>query len=362
MKAFYSSKREEYEHLRRGVALASASAMQKVMFSGPAALDGINRVVLGDVSRLAVGRLMSTYMTKPDGSVYADVYIWNQGDTYLLVGESSGSGRLIDFIGELAQLPRGCDAADVSAEFGLIGVDGPFSWELLKEEMTVRMLGLRYLEVASEQTLAGIPVDVLRTGKTGEFGYLLKCGAADTDKLWEAVLAAGKPLGAIRYGTEAFDLAKLENRFTNMEREGADARNVLELNCRIMVSREKGDYVGREAIEEALEAGIERRIIGIRFDGEGPLPEPGAGVRYQGASIGTVASADYSYALECRIGLAFLATDYAYVGCTYHVDGAGPAGTVSAPFLFNRSLTIRPQEDSIHTVDWSLKSVDAVAA
>ena len=169
--------------------------MQRVKFAGAAALEGINRVVLGDVARLAVGRLMSTYMTRPDGSVYADVYIWNQGDTFVLFGESADPGRFVDFIHEHGQLPGGCEVTDVAGEFGLIGLDGPFSWELLKDEVSIRTIGLRYLDVMPQQMLAGVQVDLLRAGKTGEFGYLLKCAAADTGKLWDALLAAGVPLG-----------------------------------------------------------------------------------------------------------------------------------------------------------------------
>jgi aminomethyltransferase len=357
-----NSKREEYDRLRRGVVLTSASAMQKLKFSGSTALDGVNRVVLGDVSRLAVGRLMSTPMLKPDGSVYADVYLWNQGDTYLLLGESNTPGRFIDFISEHGGLHNDCEASDVSDEFGLIGLDGPFSWELLKDEVSVRTLGLRYLEAMPDQMLAGIPLDILRAGKTGEFGYLLKCAAEDSDRLRDALLELGRPLGLQPCGTEALELAKLENRFTNMKREGFAALNVLELNVRIMVSREKGDYVGREAIEAVLDQGLKRRIIGIRFDADASLPELGAEVRYAGETIGVVASVDFSYTLECGIGLAFIDVDYAYVGCTYELHGGVTVRTVSAPFVFNRSLTIRPQEDSIHTVDWSIKAAASTAS
>ena len=147
-----------------------------------------------------------------------------------------------------------------------------------------------------------------------------------------------------------------------MKREGSAAQNVLELNCRVVVSREKGDYVGREAVEEAMDGGLKRRIVGIRCDESACLPEIGASVRYGGEEIGEVVAADRSYGLDNSvIGLAFISLDYAYAGCTYQVDGVGAVQTVSAPFLLNRSLMIRPQEDSIHTVDWSIIKGAAVA-
>jgi hypothetical protein len=55
--------------------------------------------------------------------------------------------------------------------------DGPFAWELLKEVVGVKVLGVRYLAALEEEAVADVPVTVLRAGKTGEYGYLVMAPA-----------------------------------------------------------------------------------------------------------------------------------------------------------------------------------------
>jgi len=357
MKPFYTSKENEYQHLRRGVAISNWQHLSKVQVKGPEALEVINRLIISDAARIPIGRLSSTYILNSDGSVFADIYVWNQGESFLVIAEGPAPGALIEHMQTYGKPTGQTIATDVSDEMEIFGVDGPFAWELLKELVGVKILGLRYLEVISGQTIGGIPVDILRAGKTGEFGYFIVAPAPSAPAVWNALLEKGKDFDAAEYGHEALDLCKLENRFTGMQNEGAQATNALELNCRILVGRDKEEYIGKDAIEKALTEGIEKRVIGLCFDDSGIVHvEQGDIVEYQGQQIGTIAAANFSYLLGHEIAVAFIQNDYAFVGCGYEVKTiAGPfsAHTVSAPFVFNNSLKVRPQEDSFFTVDWS---------
>jgi glycine cleavage system aminomethyltransferase T len=365
MQPVYSSKHDEYDHIRHGVTLADESRCQKVMFHGPEALSAINGIVMSDVARLPIGRLMSSFILNTDGSLFGDVYVWNEGDSYFVFGETRRWQPILDMVRNDAGVPGLACAEDVTDRASLLALDGPFAWELLKEQLGVKILGLRYLEAMPQQTLLGTTVDVLRVGKTGEFGYVLKCDAEHSRELWQRLLEAGALLGLTPCGSQALELCRLENRFPNIAREGARAANPLELNCRVLVSRDKGDYLGREAVEAVMATGPARRIIGIRapLGAERGLAE-GAEVRYAERPIGTVVAADRSPTLGTDIALALLDSEYAYVGCSYDAItavGVQRVLTVSAPFIFNRSLSIRPQEDSFYTVSWSAKPVPKAA-
>jgi aminomethyltransferase len=365
MKSFNTSKENEYRHLRNGVGLSNWQHLSKIEITGADALDIVNRLVLSDASRIPIGRLTSTYLLNSNGTVFADAYVCNQGDRYLLISEGPTPVEVFQHVQNHGNLSHPGDAVDVTDQKALFGVDGPFSWELLKQLVGVKILGLRYLETMPGQTIAGAPVEVLRAGKTGEFGYLLLCPAAASDAVWQALQAAGTAFGAAECGFEAINLCRLENRFVNLVSEASKAANVLELNCRIMIVRDKDDYTGKEAVEGALANGIQRRLIGLCLDQQGETAiEPGAAVEYQGNKIGQVATSGYSFVLGRQIAVALLDTAYAYVGLAYQIqtaNGLQTAQTVSAPFVFNNSLKIRPQEDSFFTVDWSY-GLKAVAA
>ena len=239
----------------------------------------------------------------------------------------------------------------------MLGIDGPFAWEVLKELVGVRILGLRYLETMADQNLGGIATDIIRAGKTGEYGYILKCRAEDGEALRAKLMKAGEVFHLMPCSAATLDVCKLENRFTNVFKEGAASKNVLELNCRIQVSSDKGEYVGKEVVEELMAKGISRRLIGLTIEGA-KAPAEGSAISYKGTTIGELVSSSFSWSLDSGIGLGLLSSEFAYVGCEYHV-GEASAKTVSAPFIFNKSLQIRPQEDSFKTVDWSFKPSQA---
>jgi glycine cleavage system T protein (aminomethyltransferase) len=357
MNPFYSSKEDEYRHLRCGVGITDWSHLSKVQVTGPDAVDLVNRLVISDVSKIAAGRLTSTYMLDPGGRIFADCYVWNQGNAWLIVSEGPSSQDVLEHIGAAAKLPRRGETWDVTADRAMFGVEGPFAWQLLGELLGKNVLRLRYLDALPRQRLADVNVDILRAGKTGEFGYLVVCPMNAARRVWEALLHAGRDFDAIPCGMDALELCKFENGFINLRHEGARAHSALELNCRALLCRAKTDYIGKEAIEGTLSAGLKRHSVGLSLEDRGVISiHPGAAVEYRGEEIGTIGSADYSFMLGCEIALAFLDREYAYAGCLYDVQtdvGLKAARTVSAPFVFNNSLKVGP-EDNFFAADWSL--------
>ena len=345
--ARYSSVEEEHRRLRSGIGITDYSYFGKFVLTGPGALALANRVTLVDAIRLPINKIAPSFMLNEDGSVLCELYVVNQGDGYLLLTEGRDAETVLAVVtAERERVAGSVEIVDLTESTALIGLDGPFAWELAKEFFGTRVLGVRYLDVIPNQQVGDVPVTVYRAGKTGEFGYWIHVDAARAAQVWQRLLEEGKDFDLAPCGTEAVDLCKLENRFVNMEREGAQASNVLELNTRIMVDPEKEDYRGREAVVDGM---VRRRLIGLLIDSGAAVPEIGAAVQYQGTTIGAVANSGFSYTLGNTIAVALLDQAYAYVGLDYEVkaaDATYAARTVSAPFVFNRSLTVRPQEHS----------------
>jgi glycine cleavage system aminomethyltransferase T len=345
--ARYTSVEEEHRRLRAGIGLTDYSYFGKFSFTGPGALELANRVSLVDVVRLPINKIAPSFMLNPDGSVLCEAYVANRGDGYVLLTEGRNPEVVLECITEEAGRVEGrVEIEDLTRSTALIGLDGPFAWELAKEFFGMRILGVRYLDVVPGQRIDDIPVTVYRAGKTGEYGYWMQVEVERAVEVWDRLLEAGNEFDLEPSGYEAVDLCKLENRFVNMEREGAMASNVLELNTRILVDPEKGEYRGSDGVDDAV---VTRRLIGLHVDAGSVAPAIGAEVQYQGTTIGAVANSGFSYTLGKTIAVVLMDEAYAYVGLDYDVrteEGMCPAHTVSAPFVLNRSLTIRPQEHS----------------
>lgn len=351
--AVYDTVENEYRRIRKGIALTDSSHYGKFKVEGTGAVDLINRISFADAVRVPINRMMPSYVLNEDGSLFCEMFVANYGDYYRILSEGVEPEKLFALLREEIE-KRAPDTfiTDETQTQSLIGLDGPYSWELLKEFMGASIIGVRYLEIVSGNQLDGIPFTLYRAGKTGEYGYLLQVDTDHVIGLWQTLLELGQRFDLRPAGYQALDLCRMENRFANMHHEAGLAKHVLELNTRVMVSRDKEDYIGRVAVEEKLDNGIERRLIGMTLE-EGQIGQPslecGDGVYSDDDKIGEIANLGFSFTLNRWIALAFLDVDYAYAGLDYRLGGQGGdygAKTVSAPFIFNQSLRIRPQEDS----------------
>lgn len=339
----------EYHALRNSLALSDNCHYGKFAIQGAGAQDAVNQVVMADAARLAIGRATWTFMLREDGSVLCDVYVICVGDDYWLLSEGANPAEVHAAIQAAAE-EHSATLEDHTQTMAIIGIDGPYAWELLKDLVGVKILGLRYLEFLEDQGIGGEKVQIIRAGKTGEFGYQVMVDAAGVGEVWAAMKEAGKAYDAACAGYDSLERCRLENRFINMHREGAAVASPLELNCRVMVDQEKEEFTGSDALQQAMQADLPKRIVGLSIEGSAEdVPSLEAKVSAEGQPLGTVVNSGFSPLLGKPIALALLDNECAFVGLDIEVESESKtlaARTVSAPFVFNKSMVVRPQEDS----------------
>ncbi len=347
--AVCSSLSEEYTCIRERVALSNQNHYSKYEITGAEAVEFLSFINLPDIARLPIGKTASSFLLNEQGGVFCECYVVSSGKSYMLLTEGRTHDEVSAYLSEQS-LNFDVNVHDVTDEVAMLQLDGPFAWELLKDLIGVKILGLRYLETLENQRIANVAVQIIRSGKSGEFGYSLLTPASDAAALWDELVRVGERYDLLPVGFDALDLCRLENRFPNVRIDCAKVANPLEMNCRVMFDREKDEHLGRSAIEALLATGPSRRIIGFTLVDDGDqVPELGTQVSLAGNTIGEVVNAGYSFTLKKVIGLALVASDIAYVGLQYQIgDAARVAETTSAPFIYNKSLEIRPQEHSFH--------------
>lgn len=349
----YETVEAEYRKIRKGITLTDCSYVGNFRLEGPDAFRLLDRISFAGLNRLTLGRLLPSYVLDEEGGLFCEVLVADAGDGYRLISEGADPVQVRALLDATAA-SGGLDVAiiDETQTQSFIGLNGPYSWELLKSLIGPSAIGLRALETLPGNQVDGILFAVHRVDKAGEYGYLLQVDHDYLLALWQQLLEVGRRFEIAPVGYEAVDLCKLENRLTNIHREARSAAHVLELNTRVLVRRDGSDYRGRSAIEKALSDGIKRRLIGMMVEDERaaqPLIEPGDGVYADGVRVGDIAHCAFSFALRRWLILAFLAVDYAYVGLRYQLGSRrGDCGvrTVSAPFTVSESLRIRPRQDS----------------
>ncbi|MEJ1974574.1 MAG: glycine cleavage system aminomethyltransferase GcvT [Lacunisphaera sp.] len=208
----YKSILDEHKAVRQRAGLFDVSHMGEADVKGPDALKFLQHLVTNDCSKLFPGRILYTVMCYPTGGVVDDLLVYMRGpDDYFLC---INAGNIVKDIAWMQEQAKGfnCTVADRSADYGQLAIQGPKAVEIVQALTKSVLADIKYYHFA-EGEVAGVKCIISRTGYTGEDGVELYCAAADTEKLAEAVLAAGAPLGLELTGLGARDSLRLEAGF-----------------------------------------------------------------------------------------------------------------------------------------------------
>jgi aminomethyltransferase len=207
---------------------------------------------------------------------------------------------------------------DISAEVGLLAVQGPRAEALLQPLTDVPLGEIGYYPVAAGK-IAGAQCFISRTGYTGEDGFELYCRERDTVSLWDAISAAG----AQPVGLGARDSLRLEMGFALYGNEIDDTITPLEAGLAWIVKLEKGaPFVGDAALRSQKQRGVTRRLVGFRLEGRG-FPRHGYPVYHQGREVDIVRSGTMSPSLGAGIGTTYLPAAVAKPGTRFEVECRG---------------------------------------
>ncbi len=136
------------------------------------------------------------------------------------------------------------------------------------------MSTLRYFRKTSG-TIAGIPVDISRTGYTGDLGYEIWVDAVRGEALWDALVAAGQPYEITPTGMLALDVARIEAGLILLDVDYVGARKALvadqkytpfELGLGRLVTLDKEPFIGQQALRREAASGSDRQLVGLVAD------------------------------------------------------------------------------------------------
>ena len=178
--------------------------------------------------------------------------------------------------------------------------------------------------------MAEVPAVLSRTGYSGELGYELFYPRDYAEHLWDAVMGAGRDLGAVPAGLGALRSVRMEKAYPLYGLDLNDTTSPLEANLAWAVDLDKDAYIGQEALRRQRDDGVERLLLGIAFADLAYVPEIGDAVSLDGEQVGAVTSADRGHALGTALALAYLPSwaNGAEVTVT-STDGSSAMGTVA---------------------------------
>ena len=315
----YASILEEHRTVRSAVGLFDLSHMGEIEIDGPEAVAFLRHAVASDPGALVVGQAQYSMLCHDDGGIIDDLIIYRLADgRFWVVCNASNREAVVEQLNEL--LVRGdfdVSLDDRSDRTALVAPQGPNAAALVAELTDVDLDVIGNYRSA-HGAVAGIDCLVARTGYTGEDGFELFCDADRARELWEALTAAGQSHGLRPCGLGARDTLRLEAGMPLYGNELDRDTNPFEVNLGRVVKLEKGDFVGRAALQAIALAGPARKLIGLQML-EHAVPRAGYEVRADGAPVGEVTSGTLSPTLGEKIAMALVPAALSDIGNAFDV-------------------------------------------
>ena len=333
--------------IRNSAGLSRSTHVAIVRVSGPDALDFL-QTASTQSPYMREGRVRHTLLLRDDATVFADAFIVNVDDAFLVLAEGPSEVELVAWLEELRGRAgaKNVNVHGTSSEWTTFGVDGPYAWEVAAGFMGPTTLGQPYLTLARREDMM-----CLRAGKTGEYGYLLMVPSSNASDAEAKLREIGGPLDLATVTREALDVCALENwHFSMRQLRTTDFVGTaltpieLQLQWRVVYTRE---FAGVEALRARRAEGPKARVT--CFTSPSPIT-PGQRVRLPGLDedVGEVLASCASPTLGQTVGSVLLDIRVAHPHITFSA-GDHEIRTCTASLVDNVSLRVQPHKNSYAT-------------
>jgi aminomethyltransferase len=330
----------EYNAIRNAAALIDITPLYKYLITGKDATKLVNRVITRDINKVAVGQVIYCCWCDEQGKVIDDgtvtrleenKYRWTAADPSLRWFRQNG-------------LNMNVQVEDISEKVAALALQGPTSGRLLKSVAETEIDNLKYFRKTSGN-IAGVAVDISRTGYTGDLGYEIWVPWNDAVKVWDALMDKGKQFDIHAAGMLALDVARVEAGLLLIEVDYTSSKKALiasqkyspfELGFGKMVHLEKENFIGKEALARDARNGVARQLVGLEIDwteveerygkfGLTPAAPSQASrvavpVSREGTQVGKATTTTWSPVLKKMIALASVETEHSQLGTKLQLE------------------------------------------
>jgi len=358
--AYETNHENEYNAIRNASALIDVSPLFKYLIRGRDAVKLVDRVITRDAFKLAIGQVFYTPWCDEYGKVIDDGTVTRLDEDTFRWTAADPSLRW------LSQNATGLDVAieDISEQVAALALQGPTSGNLLDAVADADIRSLKYFRM-TRGAIAGVPVDISRTGYTGDLGYEIWMPWDRATVVWDALMSRGRPYDIHPAGMLALDVARVEAGLLLIEVDFNSSKKALiesqkyspyEMGLGRLVQLDGRPFVGRTPLAEEHRRGPARQIVGLDiswpaieslYEEIGLAPQVSAAasrvavpVYKVGRQVGRATTTTWSPVLKKMIALATVAAPHTAPGteleCEVTVEAVRhrvPATVVKTPFF-----------------------------
>ena len=324
----------EYNAIRNAAAVIDVSPLYKYRISGRDATRLVDRIVTRDMKKVAIGQVIYTAWCDEEGKVIDDGTVTRLGEN--LYRWTAADPNLRWFHQNAVGMDVRID--DISEMVAALALQGPTSGKLLDRIADADIEHLKFFRVTNGR-IGGVPVDISRTGYTGDLGYEIWMPWDQGVRVWDALSSAGAAFDLHPAGMLALDVVRIEAGFILADVDYTSSKKALtaqqryspyEIGLGKLVAPDKGFFVGKKALAAERSRGSARQLVGLEYDWdqiealyeELAMPPQISSVAsrvavpvYKGQTqVGKATSTTWSPVLKKMISLASVRSDEAAIG------------------------------------------------
>jgi aminomethyltransferase len=314
----------EHIAVRTGVGVFDVSHMGDIQLRGPNSLAAVQRISMNDASKLKEGQAHYSALLYPNGTFVDDVIVHKLSENdYLLVINAGTREKDYNWVRQNVGHMHGVHVSDYSDYYTQLAIQGPKAVEVLRKLTDSNLDAVKNYWFTWGKVCGLYNTLIARTGYTGEDGFeiYIPSDVATSERVWNEVLEAGKEFGIVPCGLGARNTLRLEAAMALYGHEISDEINVFEAGLDRYAKFDKGDFMGRDALEAVRAAGgPKRKLVGLEVVERGIARDGYRVLASDGKPLGTVASGSPAPFLKKNIALAHLPIEFIAPGTEVAVE------------------------------------------
>lgn len=319
----------EHKAVRSAAGVFDISHMARVGFGGPGVLALLEKVFTNSVATMKDGQVRYGLVCNESGGILDDVLVYRWPDGYAAVVNAGNRDKILAWLQTQAD-GLYVEINDETFVTTMIAVQGPKAVELVAGMFADDVSGLKYY-YATATKYRGEPCVVSRTGYTGEDGFEVIVPNSLGAALWDEFVSKG----ATPCGLGSRDTLRLEAAMPLYGHELSESVDPIRAGLAWAVKFDKGDFIGKEAIQKAAADGTKPVRVGLEIEGKRAAREGCPITDADGATVGAVTSGSLCPWLDKSLAMGYVSPARASVGSALDVDVRGtklPATVVPLPF------------------------------
>ena len=296
----------EHETVRTKVGVFDVSHMGEFWVEGPGAFDLVQKITTNDVAALFDGKVQYSCLPNGKGGIVDDLLVYRFGEEkYLLVVNAANIDK--DWEHVVSQNDTGAQLTNASDDVSQLAIQGPLALKAMQKLTDTPVEDMEYYTFKVLEFAGVSDVIFSTTGYTGSGGCEIYFSNDNAEKIYSAVLDAGKEFGIQPIGLGARDTLRLESGFCLYGNDIDDNISPIAAGLGWITKFSDGNhFLDRALFEEQKASGVPRRLKGFVME-DRAIPRHGYDVvDADGKVVGSVTSGTMSPMLHKGIGMAYI--------------------------------------------------------